>query len=312
MAENSTNVRTKLTLTGIRATARGLGVVAPGVAAAWAERLFRSPRRTRRSRTAEEVLAQGQRRVLKLGGERVSVWSWGEGPRVLLVHGWSGYGGQLTAYVAPLVQAGFSVVTYDAPGHGVSSGRLSSLPEMADMVARVARATGGPYAVVAHSLGAAATALAMRDGLKVERAVFLSPPTDPRWAVRAFGKMLGFSEGIQKRLSARLEARFDMRLRDMVLPHFVPLLQVPLRIFHDVGDREVPVEAGEAVARAWPGAKLTRTEGLGHHRILYAPEVVAPAVAFLSEGRPRNAWPTLELLASAEPPRGHLRMVPGR
>ncbi|MFP2912559.1 alpha/beta fold hydrolase, partial [Pyxidicoccus sp. 3LFB2] len=159
---------------------------------------------------------------------------------------------------------------------------------------------------------AAAAAMALRDGLRVERAVFLSPPTDPRWAIRAFGKTLGFSEGIQQRLSARIEARFDMRLRDMVLPHFVPLLQVPLHVFHDVGDREVPVEAGEAVARAWPGAKLTRTQGLGHHRILYAPEVVKPAVDFLAAGRPRNAWPTLELLASAEPVRGHLRMVQGR
>ena len=57
------------------------------------------------------------------------------------------------------------------------------------------------------------------------------------------------------------------------------LLRVPLRIFHDVKDREVPVESGEAIAREWPGAVLTRTEGLGHHRILYAPEVVKPGVS---------------------------------
>ncbi|MFP2912939.1 hypothetical protein ACLESD_49620, partial [Pyxidicoccus sp. 3LFB2] len=67
------------------------------------------------------MLAQGQQRVVKLGGERVAVWSWGEGPRVLLVHGWSGYGGQLTAFVAPLVEAGFSVVAGTTRrGHGVS------------------------------------------------------------------------------------------------------------------------------------------------------------------------------------------------
>jgi len=313
MAENSTNVRTQIALLGLRAAAKGLGAVAPGLAAAWAERLFLSPRRPRRSRTAEAVLARGQQRMLKLGGERVAVWSWGEGPRVLLVHGWSGYGGQLTAFVAPLVEAGFSVVTYDAPGHGVSSGRTSSLPELADMVGRVGRATGGPYAVVAHSLGAAATAVALRDGLKVARAVFLSPPSDPRQeGVAAFGRFLGFSEDVQQRMAARIERRFDMRLRDLALPNFAGLLQVPLRIFHDVGDGEVPLAAGEAVARAWPGAKLTRTEGLGHHRILFAPEVLASAVAFLAEGRPRDAWPTAEVLASAVPPRAVLRGVHGR
>jgi len=312
MAINSTNVRTEMKRMGVRAMAKGLGAVAPGLAAAWAERLFLSPRRTRRSRTAEAVLARGQQRVLQLGGERVAVWSWGAGPRVLLVHGWSGYGGQLTAFVAPLVDAGFSVVAYDAPGHGVSSGRTSSLPELADMVARVGRATGGPYAVVAHSLGAAATAVALRDGLKAERAVFLSPPSDPREGIRAFGDTLGLPKGVQQRLAARIEARFDMRLRDLALPNFAPLLQVPLRIFHDVADREVPVEAGEAVVRAWPGAQLTRTEGLGHHRILYSPEVLAPSVAFLAEGHPRDAWPTWELPASAVPPREVLRVAHGR
>lgn len=317
MVENSTNVRTQMALMGVRAAAKGLGAVAPGLAAKWAERVFLTPQRPRRSRTAEAVLAKGQQRVLKLAGEQVAVWSWGEGPRVLLVHGWSGYGGQLTAYVAPLVEAGFSVVTYDAPGHGVSSGRTSSLPQLADMVARVGRATGGPYAVVAHSFGATATAVALRDGMRVERAVFLSPAADPRKGITAFANMVGVPEGVQRRMSARIEARFDMRLRDLALPNFAGLLQVPLRIFHDVGDREVPLESGEAVARAWPGAKLTRTQGLGHHRILFAPEVVTPAVDFLVEGRPSNAWPAPELLAlasaaeSAVPPRGLLRVVSG-
>jgi pimeloyl-ACP methyl ester carboxylesterase len=300
-----------MALWGVKATARSLGAVAPGLAAVWGERLFLTPQRPRRSRTAEAVLARGQQRVLKLAGEQVAVWSWGEGPRVLLVHGWSGYGGQLTAFVAPLVDAGFSVVAYDAPGHGVSSGRTSSLPELAELVAEVGHATGGPFAVVAHSLGAAATALAMRDGLKVERAVFLSPPADPRSGVRAFGRALGLSDGMQQRIQARIEARFGVRMRDLALPQFAGLLRVPLRIFHDAKDREVPLQAGEAVARAWPGATLTRTEGLGHHRILYAPEVVTPAVAFLAEGRPRNAWPALELLAQAAPPRPVLRMVHG-
>ncbi|MCP3163244.1 alpha/beta hydrolase [Myxococcus qinghaiensis] len=300
MAKNSTNVRAKLSMWGVKAAALSVGAVAPGLTAAWADRMFRTPRRPHRSKTAEAVLARGQPRMLTLGGEEVAVWSWGVGPRVLLVHGWSGYGGQLTAFVEPLVAAGFSVVTYDAPGHGQSSGRTSSLPEMAELVADVARATGGPYAVIAHSLGAAATAVAMRDGLKVGRAVFVSPPADPRSGIQAFARAMGLTDGVWMRMEQRIEARFSMRLRDLALPHFVPLLgRVPLHVFHDVGDREVPLVAGEAVASAWPGARLTRTQGLGHHRILYAPEVVSQAVDFLAEGKPETAWADVGLLASA-------------
>jgi pimeloyl-ACP methyl ester carboxylesterase len=263
----------------------------------WAERLFLTPRRPRRARSAEAVLATGRRRFLRLCGEEVAVWSWGQGPRVLLVHGWSGYGGQLSAYVEPLVDAGFSVVTYDAAGHGDSSGRTSSLPELKALVAAVARATGGPYAVVAHSLGAAATALAMRDGLAVERAVFLAPPSDPTTATRAFSDFVGLPARAEARLMGRLEARFGVRLEEERVRLFAPRMRVPLHVFHDEGDREVPLSASEPYARLWPGAKLTRTRGLGHHRILFQPEVVAQAVAFLKEGRLEQTLPGPEVLA---------------
>ncbi|WP_224240167.1 alpha/beta hydrolase [Hyalangium gracile] len=302
MAKNSTNVRTQLTRLALRATARVLGTVAPRQAGRWAEGLFRTPRRTSPSRTARAVLEQGQQRFVDLCGEQVAVWSWGEGPRVLLVHGWSGYGGQLTAFVAPLVEAGFSVVTFDAPAHGVSSGRYSSLPEMARVIRAVAQATGGPHAIVAHSLGAAASALAMREGMAVERAVFLAPPTDPRKAVAFFSRELALPARAVEAMVERLEERVGP-LEDYVVPDFAPSLRVPVRIFHDARDEEVRVEAGEAIARAWPGATLVRTQGLGHYRILYTPAVLSEAVGFIAESRPRNAWPrvagpTLELVRS--------------
>ncbi|MDY7226211.1 alpha/beta fold hydrolase [Hyalangium rubrum] len=290
MAKNSTNVRKKMARLALRLTGRTLGTLAPEWAAQWGERLFCTPQRTAPSRTARAVLAQGQQRFLELCGERVAVWSWGEGPRVLLVHGWSGYGGQLTAFVAPLVAAGFSVVTFDAPGHGLSSGSRSSLPELARVIRAVAHATGGPHALVAHSIGAAASALALHQGLEVERAVLLSPPSDPRKAVAFFSREVALPGHAVKRMVARLEARLG-RLEDYVVPRFAPALKTPVRIFHDVGDEEVRVESGEAIAQAWPGARLVRTQGLGHYRILYTPAVVSEAVAFITESRPRDAWP---------------------
>ncbi|WP_338871927.1 alpha/beta hydrolase [Myxococcus stipitatus] len=318
MAENSTNVRAKLALWGLRTMAMSAGRVAPGLTAAWADGLFRTPMRPRRSKTSEGVLARGRPKRLRLGGEEVASWSWGEGPRVLLVHGWSGYGGQLTAFVEPLVSAGYSVVTYDAPGHGKSTGRTSSLPEMAEVVADVAEAVGGVSAVVAHSLGAAATAVAMRDGLRVERAVFVSPPADPRHGIQAFARTLGFSDEVWMRMEQRIEQKFRMKLSDLALPLFVPSLgHVPLQVFHDVEDAEVSVVDGEAVAHAWPGARLTLTEGLGHNRILYASHVVSQAVAFLTEAPRVAEVARVEPLARVAPSpvadvRAPLRLVHNR
>jgi pimeloyl-ACP methyl ester carboxylesterase len=89
--------------------------------------------------------------VLFRGGA-LAVYSWGEGPTVLLVHGWSGRASQLARYAAPLVARGYRAVAVDGPGHGRSDGWFTNLPQMADALMAV-QAQEGPFAgVLAHSV----------------------------------------------------------------------------------------------------------------------------------------------------------------
>ena len=59
---------------------------------------------------------------------------------------------------------------------------------------------------------------------------------------------------------------------------------MPVLVVHDTDDREVPYADGERLAGVF-GARLLTTNGLGHRRILYAPEVLAAVVEFIEEGR---------------------------
>jgi len=97
---------------------------------------------------------------------------------VALLHGWGGHAGQIASFVDPLVAAGFRVIAADAPAHGASPGELSSLPDLARLVACLALDERPLHGVIAHSLGAAATTLAMADGVDVDRAVLIAPPVD--------------------------------------------------------------------------------------------------------------------------------------
>jgi pimeloyl-ACP methyl ester carboxylesterase len=54
-------------------------------------------------------------------------------------------------------------------------------------------------------------------------------------------------------------------------------------VVHDAGDRDVAPASGLALARAWPGARFLRTEGLGHRAILRDPQVVADVVDFIAD-----------------------------
>ncbi|MBF5046268.1 MULTISPECIES: alpha/beta fold hydrolase [Myxococcaceae] len=274
-----------MTLATLRLTARTLGRLSPALAARWAERLFFTPRRHVAGARAQAVLQQGRPRTLELVGERLRVWSWGEGPRVLLLHGWSGSAGQLTAFVGPLVEAGFSCVAFDAPAHGESTGTRTNLPAFADAALAVGRATGGPVAVIAHSMGAAAVAAALRSGLPATRAVLLAPPADPRVVLREFADFLHLPHVVLERMVARFEAQRGEPLAHYSVPDLAGALgHVAAQVVHDRQDREVPFAAGAQVAAAWPGARLLSTEGLGHNRLLYAPQVVQGAVEFLKRG----------------------------
>jgi pimeloyl-ACP methyl ester carboxylesterase len=227
----------------------------------------------------------------------VRIWRWGAGPVVLLAHGWGGVGGQLRAFVPPLVERGFSVVVFDAPGHGRSGGRRSSLVDFARALRAVAEAAGRVHAVIAHSLGGAATALALRDGLKARRTVLVAAPADPEDWTREFARRLAIPAPVMDRMRSRVEGRLGVRWSDLRVLPLARSLDTPLLLVHDRDDAEVPWADGAALASAWPGARLLTTAGLGHRRILREPAVVSAAVGFVAEATD-GAWDAAARLES--------------
>jgi pimeloyl-ACP methyl ester carboxylesterase len=256
-------------------------VLAPGLAARLGERLFLSPPRHPRPPAERDALARGDEFVVQEAGERLRAWRFGTGPTVLLVHGWGGRGGQMAPFFEPLEDAGFSVVTFDAPAHGASSGRLASAPVFANAVAAVARRVGA-RAAVAHSIGAAGLGAAIASGLDLDAAVLIGPPRSPIAFFRGFSAALQLDRRTSDAVQARVEQRYGVSLEDYDLPRRLWAVTAPALIVHDRDDREVPWSDGEAIAGAWPGAQLVSTSGLGHRRVLREPAIVRRVVEFLT------------------------------
>lgn len=269
-------------MTPIRWSLRATQAVAPALAARLAERLFCTPPRSPASSPVRTFLASGRRFEVRVEGRRVVGWRWGNGggPVVYLVHGWGGRGGRLAAFATPLLDAGYSVVTFDAPGHGASGFGMSSMPEFARALAALVERQGPAHAVIAHSLGAAATALAVSWGLPARRLVFLAPPADPAAWVAPFAHALGLRRDVVARMQARIEQRLRFGWAHLDLLQIAPRMTVPLLVVHDRDDDTVPWRDGAAIAAAWPGARLVTTRGLGHRGVVWAPQVVGEVVAF--------------------------------
>lgn len=268
----------------LRRSFRHVDRFTPVLAGGIAEILFRTPPRGRRLPREERALAEAKFSRTPFGTRSLPTWTWGTGPGVLLVHGWGGHAGRLASFVGPLTRAGCRVVAFDAPGHGAAPGRHSGLPEFVDAIRALTR-THGPFeALVGHSLGATAGALAARDGLRVPRLVLLAPPADPEKYWGRFTRYFRMPARTRDAMSARLERRYRTSWAQLRVAGGACSAQ--MIVFHDRRDGTVPLADGLEIVRSWANARLVRTRGLGHHRILRDRSVIARTVSFVT-GRDR-------------------------
>jgi len=276
--------------------------ISPALASRFAERLFTTPGRRAPRAWERSVFAKAEPFRIRAAGTDLRGALIGEGPAVLLVHGWSGGGSQLAAFVPPLLAAGCAVVAFDGPAHGASAGRRATMPELADAAADMARRFG-VRAAIGHSLGGAALALALHRGLSLDAAVLVAPPRAATVLFEEFCAAIGLSGVTRSRLRERLERRVGVRLVDLDLPSMVGGLRTPALVIHDAGDGEVPFEDGAAIAAAWPGARLLATERLGHRRILRDPAVLDATREFVVGSLPRCACGRLPSAVALGEPR---------
>jgi pimeloyl-ACP methyl ester carboxylesterase len=269
---------------------------------ALAERMFLTPPRPRLPQSTFFDFLDAHASYLELRGRNIAMWRWGplDAPAVVLAHGWGGYAAQMRAFVPRLLAMGYRVVAYDQPAHGLSEGKLTALPDFAGALAAVAAHHGNVQHVIAHSLAGAALAIAISRGLALQSVVLVSPPSDLVGYSRQFARWTWMPETLRRRMQASIEERFGLRWFEIEMPRLAPRLKTPALVIHDHRDGVVPWAQGAALARAWPGARLLSTVGLGHGRILESDLATRAAADFIA-GRSAIASPAAPALPTPAP-----------
>jgi len=240
-----------------------------------AEFFYRTWGRTKRYPLPENEVAtieSATRRKLTLGQNQIiETYRWGQGPVALLVHGWHGRASQYWEVIEHLRLAGYKVVAFDAPAHGLSSGVKSDLPQMTAAVERVANQYEAIELVVAHSFGCLATARAIANGCKVNRVNFVAAPQSLRRATEGVLDTVGMSPRARAIFADLLELGYG---RDIWQKYDFEEIGAELgrlaevTVIHDLDDREVPWQQGKKVSDSIPGSRFLATNDLGHRRIL--------------------------------------------
>jgi len=263
--------------------------IAPASAERRAARMFVTPpahRRRTYAKSARARLAEHARSfdmIVRDGSRRISVSTMGDGPAVMLLHGWGGSAVDMMPLGGAFARAGFRSVLFDMPGHGRSSGRESSLVEFMYAMRVVANALGTPELLVGHSFGGAAAVFGVTEvGLPVRGAVLLSPAPGPAYYVDRFARALGLSRERAEGMMRRVVQRVGRPVESLDAIVAARRADVPALIVHDPKDREVPWRFASAMADAWRSSRLVAAASVGHKRILRDPATIAAAVSFAS------------------------------
>jgi esterase/lipase len=215
-------------------------------------------------------------------GKQIHVYEWEHGPKkVLLVHGWSGRGTQMFKIVEALVEAGYSVVSFDAPGHGKSAGTSSIMLEFIEAIQEIKRKFGPFEAAVGHSLGGMALMNAVKDGFPINYLVTIGSGDVVKDIIDDFMSKIKLKKSTGIGLSQHFEKKYGKTMDSFSAYLSAKNIAIPVLIIHDENDEDVPVSAAIHIHDQLENGSLLITKKLGHRKILGDENVILKTIDFI-------------------------------
>lgn len=267
-----------------------LSWIAPAKAGRKGLELFCTPTRVPMNTKHLEFLNTAEKQTFQ-SPENVTIqtYRWGSGPsKILFLHGWQSHSYRWKKYIESLDKDQFSVYAMDAPAHGLSAGRLLSVPTYSDAIGSFIQNVGGIESAVCHSMGcfsALYTFHRMPD-LTPKSLVLLASPGEAQEFFNHFRRMLSLSSRTAGIVLAEFERVFKRSPQGFSAPHFASSLSIPGLLIHDEDDKDTRVEHSRRILESWSGSKLVVTKGLGHN--LRSEQIVQQVLEFVTESLPET------------------------
>ncbi len=159
----------------------------------------------------------------------------------------------------------YTVIGFDAPAHGYSSGRMLNGPLYAACLRQVID-TYLPKNVIGHSFGGMAMIYGQytHPNPHIERMVTLGSPAELTDFMAQYQTTFKLGKRLMLALNAHFKQQFGMDFVDFSTPRFSVPLRVKGLLVHDELDGITAVQCSENVHTNWKGSILVKTKGLGH------------------------------------------------
>ena len=270
----------------ITRTAKLLQAISPKLVTLFAAKLFTTPLKhkiPKRELHMEENSKQTKLFIPKINKEIV-VYHYGESERkVLLVHGWSGRGTQLFKIADELLLNGFSTISFDAPAHGKSGSRTTLMPEFIASILEIEKQFGSFEFAIGHSLGGMSILNAIKQGLKVKKAVIIGSGDLIQDILDDFVLKMELKPEVASMMKAHFEKKHNIAMESYSASLAAQSVDIPVLIIHDENDDEIAVKAAHNIHRNLKKGEIFITERLGHRKILGDKNVIEKVLNFIKK-----------------------------
>ena len=275
----------RLALTYIRAKFSLLSILSKRKAAASALELFRTPQ-TRNTKLPSQIFDKAQKLQFDIEGITVHGYSWNHNvlKKVLIIHGFESSIANFDHFVFPLMDKGYGVLAFDAPGHGRSGGTTISAPLFANMITMISEKYGPVQSFIAHSFGGLTLSMALETMEHTEtfKVVLIAPLTELKTAAESFFHLVKLNEQIQKEFDTQITSIGGYPLEWYSIRRSIKNIRAQVLWLHDEDDDQTPLHDALKVKKDNPAnVKFLITKGLGHSRIYTDKKLVQEIIDFL-------------------------------
>jgi len=269
----------------IISTGKILQFIAPPLATLFAIKLFRTPIRFKTPEREKMMAESAQKKMVLIPelNQEVMVYSYGYSKRkVLLIHGWSGRGTQLFKIADKLLENGFMTISFDAPAHGKSTGKITMMHEFVKTALFLEKEFGPFEIAIGHSLGAMTVLNSIKQGLNVKKAIVIGSGDIITDIIKEFVTKLQLKSKIVTKIKHRFYKAFGEDIDNYSASIAAKEVKIPTFVLHDTEDADVPASCAHYIRQNLERGEILITNGLGHSRILKDSQVINRIIEFIN------------------------------
>lgn len=233
-------------------------------------KLFCTPYTRKRKLDLPDAFLKAKKLYFSFHSYHIHGFEWiptkSNGKKLLICHGFDSYSYKFARYIEPLLAAGYTIYAFDAPAHGLSSGKQITALLYSNLILEVNKTFGDFDVIMAHSFGCIAASLAVeKTNYRPKKLVLFAPATETTRSIIDFIRLLKLSPAIKNEIEQIIIEINEKPATWYSVARVVKDIQIPILWIHDKFDPITPYEDMSYLEKSdLKHLNLIITENLGH------------------------------------------------